>query len=125
MKAHSPAFPLYPKDWLSDQNVLDMSDAEQGLYFRMICLCWLDGSVPSDPEELRRKLRPTNDREWQRQCPRILKCFKRVRKGSKRMLHPRVERERAAQEKYRNAKSRAGLAGAKKRWQGHTSANGK
>jgi len=43
-----PAFQWYPKDHLTDLNVLPMTLEEEGAYRRLMDYCWLTGYIPSD-----------------------------------------------------------------------------
>jgi uncharacterized protein YdaU (DUF1376 family) len=49
-----PWFPFYPNDWLSSQNVMAMSPAEEGAYLRLLALEWMaeDCDLPADQNEL-------------------------------------------------------------------------
>jgi len=42
-----PYFPFYWRDYLSSRRVSLMSLAAQGLYVRLLCLSWPDGSLPA------------------------------------------------------------------------------
>lgn len=50
----SPAFQWYPKDILASARVQELSLAEEGAYRRLIDFCWLNGSIPADPERCAR-----------------------------------------------------------------------
>ena len=54
MKAESPCFSWWLKDYMSDGNTRAMSLAARGAYIELINLCWIDGSVPSDADRLAR-----------------------------------------------------------------------
>ena len=45
-----PAFQFYPDDFLS--GTITMTDAEVGLYIRLLCQQWSAGGLPNDPSEL-------------------------------------------------------------------------
>src|SRR5437899_3414994 len=65
-----PAFQLYARDWLVDTAHLSLED--QGAYMRLLCHQWIEGPLPSNREELARRLglksrRMTQfDRLWSR-----------------------------------------------------------
>lgn len=40
-----PYFPLYPKDFLTDDKVILMTDDELGNYFRLLCIQWMNNGV--------------------------------------------------------------------------------
>src|SRR5438128_12420661 len=48
----SPAFQFYPKDFTSDEQQAAMSIAECGIYIRLLCACWTNGSIPADISRL-------------------------------------------------------------------------
>jgi hypothetical protein len=50
-------FPFYVRDWMTDEKVLAMTFAEQGVYLRLLCLQWLEGSIPASQARLERSLR--------------------------------------------------------------------
>ena len=52
MKA--PAFQFYAGDYLSSSRVTLMTLEEEGAYVRLLCHCWLSGSIPKDPEQIAR-----------------------------------------------------------------------
>jgi len=56
MKATSPAFSFYPKDWLSDAHVRAMTLEEKGAYIDLLCLSWLEDGLPNNPSVLTRLL---------------------------------------------------------------------
>lgn len=108
MKA--PAFQFYPKDWLSDPNVIAMSAAERGAYIQLLATMWTteDCSLKDDPDYLAKiaqvdKVVITS----------LYPCFKVVN-GSLR--HKRLDSERKKQEEYRLSCSNAGKKGMKHRW---------
>ena len=58
-----PIVPVHPRAWLTDAAVARLTLGAQGLYWRLLCHCWLqgartyerqasDGSLPSDPKHL-------------------------------------------------------------------------
>lgn len=49
-----PWFPFYTDDFWQDENVAAMTLEEVGLYLRLLCLQWREGSIPADPERLAR-----------------------------------------------------------------------
>lgn len=45
----APAFQFYPKDYLADSKVCELSLEEEGAYMRLLSHCWIEGSIPADP----------------------------------------------------------------------------
>jgi uncharacterized protein YdaU (DUF1376 family) len=98
----SPAFQFYPKDFLSDEKQISMSLAAVGIYMRLICHCWNEGSLPADPAVLAR-LSGATKRQIAELWPSISPCFKTSEDG--RLVHPRLEREREKQATFRQRQS--------------------
>ena len=131
MKADSPAFQFYPKDWLSDPDVSSMTLDAKGAYITLLAFCWLDGSLPNDDKALRRMAGATAP-QWRKIAPQILKLFSASNsagvdatrsKGAMHLRHKRLDKERDIQRKHREKRSLAGKRGAKERWQSHPDAN--
>jgi uncharacterized protein YdaU (DUF1376 family) len=100
-----PAFQFYPKDFLSDTNVLKMSHTERGLYITLMASCWMDGALPNNTKELAQMVKmpaPRFERLWQGP----LGCCFYVN-GDGRLHHKRLDAEREKQEQYRRRQSRA------------------
>lgn len=94
----SPAFQFYPKDFLCDEEQELMSLAEAGAYIRLLCRCWLKGSLPEDVGELATLCGATKG-QMQKFWPAISKCFKQRPDG--RWIHGRLDDERKKQAEYR------------------------
>jgi uncharacterized protein YdaU (DUF1376 family) len=104
----SPAFRFYPRDFLTSEQQSDMSLRETGAYIRLLCHCWLNGSLPDDigklatragaPPSLMRKM-------W----PIIQKSFRRREDG--RWIHDRLEDEHERQRKFSQSQSTKGKKG--------------
>ena len=50
----APAFQFYAGDYLSSSRVTLLTLEEEGAYIRLLCHCWLHGSIPNDPEMIAR-----------------------------------------------------------------------
>lgn len=118
----SPAFQFYPADFLADENVASMTAEERGVYITLLCICWREGSIPENPENLGLAC-GLNGKRMANAWQAVSKCFVPHRRKPKRVVHPRLERERKAQSERRKSRSEAGLRGAKARWQGHCGRN--
>jgi hypothetical protein len=120
MKVESPAFRFYPADYLADEKVQAMSIEGEGCYIRLMSYCWREGSIPDDRSALA-KLCKGYDGPG---LDEAISCFEsatKIRKNSKlkgRLIHKRLDAEKANQKKYRKSMQRAGLHGAEKRWGG-------
>lgn len=113
--ADSPAFQFYAADFLADENQRVMSPAEAGAYIRLICTCWIEGSVPDDIRRLA-PLGGMTRAEMEDAWPQIIPCFEPHPDEPGRLIHPRVERERQRQRTYATQMAAAGKKGARRRW---------
>lgn len=111
----SPAFQFYPKEFLCDANVAAMSAAELGVYIKLICICWGDESLPSDPVKLARIV-GLSLKHFNHLWPAVVPCFRLV---DDRYRHPRLDKEREKQAIHRAKRSDAGSDGARERWRRH------
>jgi uncharacterized protein YdaU (DUF1376 family) len=107
----SPAFQFYPKDFLSDEKQIQMSLAAVGIYIRLLCHCWNEGSLPADPVSLAR-LAGAGKKEFRTAWPSIQSCFQTTPEG--RLVNPRMDRDRVSQTRFRSSQSRRAEA----RWAG-------
>lgn len=110
----APAFQFYPKDFLTDGNVAGMSLQERGAYISLLCLCWLERSLPDDIGRLANLVgvpRSSMVRLW----PAIGRCFRTSPTDQARLIHPRLEAERRKQDEYRRRQSDAGKLSASNR----------
>lgn len=114
-KEKAPAFQFYPKDLLSDINWIMMNYVERGMYWQLVSICWLEGSIPSDIAAIAKILQVdvcAVEDAWRQ----IGKCFIADPCDCHCLLHKRLEKERQNQRIYASQKARAGLIGAEKRW---------
>jgi uncharacterized protein YdaU (DUF1376 family) len=107
----SPAFQFYPNDFLADANVIVMSMQERGVYITLLCVCWQQGSLPSNVEALSR-LCGMPIAAFRRLWPAVEKCF---RTTGEKMVNPRLDRERKKQREYRRRQSDNGKLGGRPR----------
>jgi uncharacterized protein YdaU (DUF1376 family) len=102
----APAFQFYPKDFLSDRNVVLMSMQERGVYITLICYAW-EGPLPVQVERLAR-LCGIPLSAFRKLWPMVGSCF-REQDGS--LVHPRLEREREKQAEFKRRQSDNGKKG--------------
>lgn len=114
----APAFQFYPNDFLSDANVIVMSLQERGAYITLICVCWQQGTLPNNIEQLARFC-GTPAATFRKLWPAVERCFK-VSANGLYLLHPRLEKERKKQREYRKLQSDKGKASAARRNHGST-----
>lgn len=106
-----PAFQFYPKDFLTDEKVVRMSNTEVGIYVRLLCYCWLEGSLPLETEALAHFAHvPIKQftRLWEHSV--VKTCFQVSEDG--RLHHKRLDGERQKQSDYKRRQSDAGRASA-------------
>jgi uncharacterized protein YdaU (DUF1376 family) len=104
----TPAFQLYPREFLSSSKVIAMGLHERGAYITLLCVQWLDGGLPTDRKALARIVGLTTkqlDRIWE---PNLSRCFV-TRQG--KLVNERLEIVRQAQIAYRKAKAENGAKG--------------
>ena len=111
-----PSFQFYPADFMSDENVQLMTLDQIGAYWWLCCICWRQGSIPSDRHKLARLCRTVNVEKMDELWEGIKPCFKEHPTNSDRLIHPRLEKEKVKQDKYRQHQSESGKRGAKVRW---------
>jgi len=110
MKAPSPAFSFYPKDILSDEAAASMTDEELGVYVRLLCHAWLEGSIPADMDRLAkmtRRRRPVFEKLWKA----IGLCWRQSDDDPGRLVQGRLEQERVKQRAYSATQSERAKAG--------------
>jgi len=113
MREKSPAFQWYPKDFLSDENVVLMTLEEEGAYRRLMDYCWLQGSIPDDTKSLSMLCKGISVERMAVLWSAIKHCFL---KREERWFHPRLEREKTKQNKHRKAKVNAGSFAISRKW---------
>jgi uncharacterized protein YdaU (DUF1376 family) len=117
MPGKSPAFQFYPKDFLCDEHVRLMSLAERGVYITLLCVCWLEGSLPNDLKKLA-VISGCHGSLLSRIWNVNLKFTFYLDEATGRLRHKRLDLERQKQESFSQIKARAGKAGAEARWNG-------
>jgi uncharacterized protein YdaU (DUF1376 family) len=72
-------FQFNTRDWLSDLNVMLMTDAQTGWYIRLKVLAWSAGGyLPSDMDQLRTIAKATSKRKFEEGCALVLAEFEEV-----------------------------------------------
>jgi len=116
----SPAFQVYPSDFLADANTLVMSTIEIGAYWLLLLTCWKENGLRDNVDDLARIAR-LSVKQFQPLWDRhIERCFTKREDG--KWTHKRLEREREKQAKNRQKRQAAGAKGAKARWQSDSNA---
>lgn len=97
-----PSFQFYPQDFMSDLNVVSMTDVEVGRYIKLLCLCWIEDGLPVENGS------PLVE-QWFKQNPILLRRFV-VKEGKYR--NPRLDRERQKQLEWQRKSAMGGLKSA-------------
>lgn len=105
----SPAFQVYPKDFLSDINVQMMSAEQIGAYTLLLFNAWIQddqGTLPNDDKVLA-ELSKLNER-WSDVGTLVKQMFEVDKKNPKKIFHLRLKKERKKQMKRQKQCSVAG-----------------
>lgn len=105
--AKSPAFQCYPKDYLTDENVLVMTLEEEGAYWRLMLSEWVEESLPTEMIKLAKICR-ISEKKMKKIWENLKNCFEFRSDG--RLIHPRLQKERNKQETNRANKTKAANA---------------
>jgi uncharacterized protein YdaU (DUF1376 family) len=92
-----PSFQFYPEAFLSDLNVLAMTDKEVGRYIKLLCHCWIEDGLPAKGSRVVDL--------YLKNSPAILKCF--FEKDGK-YRQKRIDEEREKQIRWREKCSLGG-----------------
>lgn len=111
--------PFYVGDYLSATGRL--TTEQHGAYLLILLDYWKNGPPPSDDVVLAQIARMSPG-AWRKAKPALIGFFE-VREGL--LIQKRVERERAKASEITEERSKAGKAGAAKRWNGHKQSSGK
>lgn len=118
-----PWFKVYAAETLSDERIMGWTCEELGAFFKLLCLQWREGSIPSEPDALRRFLHldgPAFSVVWQT----IGNRFAPSDAAPGRLSNVRMEQERQTALMSVRQHSDAGRKGANSRWGKGKSANG-
>ena len=121
MPDQAPAFQFYAKDWLASSAVRRMTLSERGAYIDLLAHAWNEGSIPNDAESLSSML-GVSKRVWKTVARRVLARF--TDRGDGTLVNEKQEGVRAQLLACKEGQSKAGKAGAEKRWGRHDSAIG-
>lgn len=113
MTEHAPAFQFYPKDFLSDSNVIAMPAEVVGAYILLLSTLWLETRLPMRVPYLSRIARVNEDRFQEIWDQYFVDCFQ-LNDGF--ITHKRLDAERKKQKDRRESQSKGGKQGANARW---------
>lgn len=113
-----PYFKFYAGDWLA--GVLSLSLEERGAYITLLAWSWEHGPLP--PEKAKRaRILGTTPSKLGTLWKTLGEHWQETDVG---FVNPRLERERGKLVEHRDALSKAGAKGAKRRWAAHGQATG-
>lgn len=116
MANKTPAFPLYASEFLGDTD--EMTNEEVGMYIRLLCVQWVNGSIPGNPDRL--PYCEFNNLAYTDPCRMpivwgvINDKFEIGENG--RLRNPGLESTRQKKVEYLEKQQKNGARGAKKRW---------
>jgi uncharacterized protein YdaU (DUF1376 family) len=108
----SPAFQFYPADYLSSQRVQMMTLEEEGAYIRLLCYCWLHGTIPSDLDMIARIIGKGGSTTLARV---VQAMFNQHPTDPSLLVHDRLETERKKQLAWREKSAQGGRLSGKLR----------
>tara|TARA_R110002020_G_scaffold204521_8_gene408633 strand:+ start:327 stop:1091 length:765 start_codon:yes stop_codon:yes gene_type:complete len=114
-KHDAPSFQWYPKDFLSDPDVMQMNFAQKGAYIVLISYQWLNDGLPKNTSYIRNLLGGTP--KWKQLWDGVKHKFVEI---DGKLYNKRLYKERQKQIEHRKTASEAGKKGAEKRWQSHS-----
>ena len=103
----SPAFQLYPADWLSSMVVTMMTPEQEGAYIRLICYDWSNDGIPDDDEQLA-ILSRLGEGWFKGGSTVVRKCFNQHPTKEGFLTNPRLEKEREKQKEWREKSAEGG-----------------
>jgi len=116
----SPAFQFYPKDFLTDSNVLVMSNEARGAYITLLCIDWLEDGIKRDRlcklsgfDAYAEDGSLRSPDAWNSIEAQLLNCFKAHPEKEGYVTNPRLQKERGLQVERRKERSEAGRRGGK------------
>lgn len=102
-----PAFQFYVDNFI--EGTIEMTDAELGLYIRLLCAQWSRSGLPNDDAELKRFSRGQPPAQLNRSMARVKSKFIVSESGS--LINERLEVERIKQVEYRIKQAQNGSMG--------------
>jgi uncharacterized protein YdaU (DUF1376 family) len=105
----SPAFSIYPKDWLASEDIALMPPEAEGLFIRLLMIAWDNRGLPTDADAVRKLAGTKYARVWKTAWPPVRKKF--VERSS-RLVNLRQEQERDKQ----TERAKKAAEAAKSRW---------
>lgn len=109
----APAYQWYPKDYDTDEAVKLMTYEEEGVYRRLLDHQWLQGSIPSDVQQIARLVPKVPLTRFKKLWAAMVGKFENV---DGRLVNQRLERQRREQQAFHDTAAENGKKGAAARW---------
>ncbi len=109
----APYFAFYASDTMADKRYRSMRLDERGLLISMMCECWVNNTMPADPDSLGKWLGFQSGEVKTALSDRVLSFFAEV-KGE--LTCPEIEKYREKILVHREKQSKGGKNGANIRW---------
>jgi len=100
----APSFQFYPGDYLSSQRVSLLTLEEEGAYIRLLCYCWKNGEIPSDPGQLARLIGKGASTTL---ATNVAAMF--LPKGGSRLVHDKLDELRRERERWIEKSRQGGI----------------
>lgn len=117
MGSKLPFFKFWALDWKADQKISLLSQENRGVFLTLLIECWIEGSIPSDPEAIRLLCFGISRKRWNKVVwPEVKKFFIPISNLHMRLTNQRLEEVRLEAQ----AASDHGKKAISRRWNGHT-----
>lgn len=116
----APAFPVYTKDYDTDEKVILMDLAQEGAYNRLLRHQWREGSIPANTASLAVICRVPLAKFQRVWAGRVASCFEPLESDPSRLVNRKVEAVRRDQEAYHAERSESGRRGNEAKRARHT-----
>lgn len=108
------SYPWYFRDWRASNQRALMTLEERGLYREILDLCYQEGSLPNDEDEIR-MLASSSEKEFKRSWPKVRATLFDTGKG--RLTHPRVAEILPDLVRLRESRQKSAMNAVRKRWE--------
>lgn len=113
MEKTSPYFAFYASDTMADKRYRMMNLSERGLLISLMCECWVNREIPSDPDAIGKWIGFPGGEVRDALTERVLSFFA---KDKTDLICPEIEKYRQKILEARRRQSKGGKKGAQARW---------
>jgi len=86
-------WPVSPADYLSDENVVAMTIEQEGMYWRLMMHCWVEGAIPKNAEGISKICKNMPIKKVRSNWKKIKVCWKIFPENPDYMIHPRIAKD--------------------------------